>query len=636
MAVNYFSKILGTTLIVLVVGSALIRAMPPPNPFQCNQTGCILYNAYGVWDDRKTCHVTTVVYPTTEEELRSAVANANKNKLKVKVVSKFSHTITKLACPTAGNENAVLISTERYNSSIAVDVASLAVTVDAGVGLRPLIDRVEEEGLSLVAATYWEGVSVGGAVSTGAHGSSWWGKGGAIHDHLIGVRLIVPANASEGFARVLDLKGDDPLLDAARVSLGVLGVTLSLQREFKRIIALNFTNDKDIEDEFMEHGKRYEFGDIQWYPSRYVAVYRYDDRLPLNTSGDGVFDFIGFRPILAVIPQTVRALEKAAEATKSVEAKCILATLSIAFRKLIANGLKNNNYFFTGYPVIGHQGKMQTAGSCLYSPPTDKYSACVWDPRIKGLFFYESSVILTASTFANFIRDVKKLRDMNPKSFCGVDMYDGQPEDSVAVDFNYYRADDASTPRLNGDVWEEVEQMAFFKYSGKPHWAKNRKLAFVGVQNKYPNYSKFVGAKNDLDPDNMFSSKWSDEVLMLGQEGEGVKEDGCALEGQCVCSEDRHCSPGKGYFCRRGLVYKEARGSDMNMDVASSSATTLASNVRAHFDSAIASPRMCIDLEMLAAGQDGAPPICGINSRVGKTGPSSEFVKEGKYTDLAL
>jgi hypothetical protein len=37
----------------------------------------------------------------------------------------------------------------------------------------------------------------------------------------------------------------------------------------------------------------------------------------------------------------------------------------------------------------------------------------------------------------------------------------GQPEDSVVVDFNYYRATDPASPRLDLDVWEEVEQMAF-------------------------------------------------------------------------------------------------------------------------------------------------------------------------------
>jgi L-gulonolactone oxidase len=152
------------------------------------------------------------------------VAYANQNKLKVKVVSKFSHTIPKLACPTSNSKDALLVSTEKYNSNIEIDKNNLAVTVDAGVGLRELIDKVEEAGLSLVAAPYWEGVSVAGLISTGAHGSSWWGKGGAVHDHLIGLSLIIPARPSEGYAKIIRLEAQDPLLNAAKVSLGLLGV----------------------------------------------------------------------------------------------------------------------------------------------------------------------------------------------------------------------------------------------------------------------------------------------------------------------------------------------------------------------------------------------------------------------------
>lgn len=126
----------------------------------------------------------------------------------------------------------------------------------------------------------------------------------------------------------------------------------------------------------------------------------------------------------------------------------------------------------------------------------------------------------------------------------------------MVVDFNYYRSDEPSTPRLNQDVMEEVEQMAFFKYGAKPHWGKNRRLAFLGVKQKYPKFEEFMKAKTQMDPRGMFSSKWSDD-LVYGKEEE--KSDGCALEGLCVCSEDRHCSPQKGYFCREGHVYKEAR-----------------------------------------------------------------------------
>lgn len=572
----HFQELLCKTIIFTVFASALIAAMPPQNPIQCDQTGCTLSNSYGVWGDRKTCHVTAAVYPTTEEELRSAVANASKNKQKVKVVSKFAHTIPKLACPTARSGiSTILISTERYNSSIVVDKANLAVTADAGVGLRAVIDRVEEEGLSLVAAPYWEGVSVGGAISTGAHGSSWRGSGGALHDHVIGIRVVVAGKESESFAKVLDLREKDALFHAARLSLGLLGViskvTFSLEAGFKRSITFNFTSDVGIEDELMQHAKKYEFGDIQWYPSRRTAVYRYDDRVPLNTSGDGLNDFIGFQSNLALIAKSVRASEKAAEKARDANGKCILASSFVAYKKLTANGLKNNKLLFTGYPVVGNQGKMQTSGSCLYSSESNKDVSCAWDPRINGLFFYESTAIFSATKFADFIRDVKKLRELvKPENFCGVDIYNGflvrfikksdaylgQSEDSVVVDFNYYRAEEASRPRLNQDVWEEVEQMAFFKYLAKPHWAKNRKVAFLDVQRKYPRFGKFVAARKVVDPDGIFSSESSDEIL-FGIEG--VKHDGCALEGLCICSEDRHCSPRDGYFCQRGLVYDEAR-----------------------------------------------------------------------------
>ncbi|KAE9586201.1 putative oxidoreductase [Lupinus albus] len=198
-----------------------IHAKTPQSPVQCNESGCTLQNSYGAWGDRKDCIALNITYPTTEEEFRLAVSNAVQNNLKVKVVTKFSHTIPKLACPEG--KNTLLISTEKYGSDIQIDAANLAVTADSGVGLRALIDAVENAGFSLVAAPYWEGVSIGGLISTGAHGSSWWGKGGAVHDHVLGLSLIVPASQSEGYAKILRLEAQDPLFNAAKVSLGVLG-----------------------------------------------------------------------------------------------------------------------------------------------------------------------------------------------------------------------------------------------------------------------------------------------------------------------------------------------------------------------------------------------------------------------------
>ena len=57
----------------------------------------------------------------------------------------------------------------------------------------------------------------------------------------------------------------------------------------------------------MDHGKKYEFADVTWYPSRQTAVYRYDYRVPLNTSGNGEYDFLGFQPNSILVSKTTRS-----------------------------------------------------------------------------------------------------------------------------------------------------------------------------------------------------------------------------------------------------------------------------------------------------------------------------------------
>jgi hypothetical protein len=70
----------------------------------------------------------------------------------------------------------------------------------------------------------------------------------------------------------------------------------------------------------------------------------------------------------------------------------------------------------------------------------------------------------------------------------------------------------------------------------------------------------FLAVKHELDPDGLFSSEWSDELLGLAPPpDERRKPPFCALHGLCLCSEDAHCAPHAGYTCQRGLVFEDAR-----------------------------------------------------------------------------
>lgn len=70
---------------------------------------------------------------------------------------------------------------------------------------------------------------------------------------------------------------------------------MRLQPLFKRSIDYTMKNDSDLADQAATFGNRHEFADITWYPSQGKAVYRIDDRVPSNTSGNGLNDFTGFR-----------------------------------------------------------------------------------------------------------------------------------------------------------------------------------------------------------------------------------------------------------------------------------------------------------------------------------------------------
>ena len=62
-----------------------------------------------------------------------------------------------------------------------------------------------------------------------------------------------------------------------------------------------------MENEFIEHGKKYEFGDIAWYPSKHTAVYRYDSRVSIDAPDDGINDFLGFQANEILVSKSVRA-----------------------------------------------------------------------------------------------------------------------------------------------------------------------------------------------------------------------------------------------------------------------------------------------------------------------------------------
>ncbi|KAL3502090.1 hypothetical protein ACH5RR_036539 [Cinchona calisaya] len=554
----------------------LVGCTPPEDHIKCStgNTNCTITNTYATFPDRSICHAAETVYPKSEQELISIVANATSLQRKMKVATTTSHSIPKLVCPDG--ENGLIISTKYLNKTINIDKSAMTITVEPGVTLRQLINASAAAGLSLPYTPYWWGLTVGGILGTGAHGSTLWGLGSGVHDYVIQLRIVTPAGPDDGYAKVRTLEIGDPDLNAAKVSLGVLGVisqvTFQLQPLFKRSITYVQMNDSDLGDQVETFGRQHEFADFTWYPSQHKIVYRIDDRVPSNTTGNGLYDLMGFRSTPSLFLAIIRTAEETQESIGDAVGKCINGAITTSLLTNAAYGLTNDGRMFKGYPVVGYNNRLQSSGTCLDSPQDGLITACPWDPRVKGLYYFQNGISISLSKVKDFIQDVQKLVTLEPKALCGVELYDGflmryvtassaylgKQEDALDFDITYYRSKDPLAPRLYEDILEEIEQMAVFKYGGLPHWGKNRNLAFSGAINKYQNATEFLKVKQLYDPLGLFSNEWTDQILGL-KDGITILKDGCALEGLCVCSQDSHCAPQKGYFCRPGKVYNDAR-----------------------------------------------------------------------------
>lgn len=66
-------------------------------------------------------------------------------------------------------------------------------------------------------------------------------------------------------------------------------------------------NDLDFDDQPLTFGKKHEFADFVWLPSQGKVVYRMDDRVAVNTTGNGSYDFLPFRSQLSVVLATIRS-----------------------------------------------------------------------------------------------------------------------------------------------------------------------------------------------------------------------------------------------------------------------------------------------------------------------------------------
>src|SRR5262245_5058891 len=110
-----------------------------------------------------------------------------------------------------------LMGLDQLKRGLIADVLNRRYTVQAGIRLKELIQNLALDGLALKNMGSITEQSIAGAISTGTHGTGI--SFGNIPTSIVGMKLVT------GTGDVLTItEADTDLLDAARVSVGALGI----------------------------------------------------------------------------------------------------------------------------------------------------------------------------------------------------------------------------------------------------------------------------------------------------------------------------------------------------------------------------------------------------------------------------
>ena len=112
----------------------------------------------------------------------------------------------------------ISLSLDGLSRVLAIDRAAGTVTVQAGIRLFQLNQRLASEGLALPVVGSIDRQSVAGAISTATHGSA--PRLGNLASGVRALRLV----CADGSVKALSREREPELFSAARVSLGALGV----------------------------------------------------------------------------------------------------------------------------------------------------------------------------------------------------------------------------------------------------------------------------------------------------------------------------------------------------------------------------------------------------------------------------
>jgi len=454
------------------------------------------------------CTYGDVLKPSSVEEVQRIVREARESGRRVRALGN-RHSLNDIIC--TGGEDDVAIDMGGF-TGVEVAPDKKTATMGAGAELEDVLTRLETEGLTMLSLTQFSGLTLGGVMGTGGHGST----------------LIHPTSSSDQATKMTLVDGrgdvvivDGDLLKSARLHLGVMGVVVNVTLPVRDLIKLRVETQVLGEEAILsgqnifERVQSADFVTIMWLHEQKKVIVSEGVAVPVESEDEDT----AFSPSYAEI----RDASLRAHAQRNATFFCSLAM----------GPLQN-------FTLTGNFGSMATSSCdkpefCAYDTPWQDLSIAV-DLRDLPAALRRAHQVMDAmaTCMPSWLIRFHRASENHMSMAWGAD--------KAIIDLAFPIPVAPDEPAVFLGPAQAVFQVLVHEFGAVPHWAKNGPAFwgknFAPAAERFPRLAAFLEDMRSMDPDGVFQNAFFRRVL---GKAEVEKFPGCALTAKCICDEDAHC-----------------------------------------------------------------------------------------------
>lgn len=420
------------------------------------------------WNENVTYNYKSLYKVTTETELQEVIAKSEKIRI-------FG---TKQSSADIASGLETLIDITSYNKILSYNDVEHKVTVQSGVILGDLLEAIEAKGWCIPCLPDINTITIGGALATGTHGTS----GKLLCEYMTNCSMVL----ADGSLKVIDQK--DELIDAVRVSLGVLGVMSEITFKCEPIYTLHVKEGPEDDSEWLpkirQRLQKHDFLRILWLPHTDKGYVITGDKIDPDKEIKEDFG-----------PAYLKHRRKASK---------ILYKYSHIFpwTTAIANKLLYRGFFSS---TKEHKGSLYQATVTKSRGSTIELAEWTIGMDIFPKVFEELKTEINKWSNKSFIHIPMDIRFIyKDKSWLSY----AYGEDTVTMGCVSRNAATADTY----EAFKSIEKV-FLKYGGRPHWGKRFVAKDATLSKIYDKWEDFKVLRKDFDPTNKFLNPYLTKLL---------------------------------------------------------------------------------------------------------------------------